>query len=116
MWRALGTMVIAGCAIGVVGLFVRGDQPQAAPVAEPRLPAAADGLIALSVEAGPHAQQITVIHPQREVMAVYHVDTTTGQIALRSVRSLRWDLLMTEFNAVNPTPRELESAYQSQAP
>ncbi|RMF95432.1 MAG: hypothetical protein D6741_11670 [Planctomycetota bacterium] len=116
MWRALGTLVIAGCVIGVAGLFVRGEQPQAAPPPEFSVPTASNGLIALSVDVGPHTQQITVIHPQREVMAVYHVDTTTGQIALRSVRSLRWDLLMTEFNVANPTPRELESAYQSQAP
>src|SRR5690348_16528053 len=57
-------------------------------------------MLALSAEAEGR-QQITVIDPKQKVMAVYHVDRTTGAISLRSVRNLQCDLQIEDFNSAN---------------
>jgi hypothetical protein len=68
-----------------------------------------DKLIAFSVPAGETRQQITLIDPAARSMSVYHIDTDTGAITLKSVRRFHWDLEMEEFNGVEPTPREIRS-------
>ncbi len=52
---------------------------------------------------------LTVIDPRQQAMGVYHIDLASGKIAPMSVRNIRWDLQMTEFNGVNPLPREIRS-------
>jgi hypothetical protein len=66
------------------------------------------GLIALSFDVEGR-QQVTVIDPGSRVMAVYHVDRTTGGLSLKSVRNVHWDLQIEEFNSANPTPREIRA-------
>jgi hypothetical protein len=56
-------------------------------------------------EGGPQA--VVVVDPGQRVLAVYHVDKTTGEIALRSVRNITWDLQMVEFNSGEPLPRDI---------
>lgn len=103
-------------ALGVV-LVVSAGFPAAiaAPEARPaRTSAAIDragpssDLIALSSEVDGR-QQVTLIDPRTRVIAVYHVDRATGGLALKSVRNIQWDLLIEEFNAANPTPREVRA-------
>ncbi|HOA51649.1 MAG: hypothetical protein WBH86_05145 [Thermogutta sp.] len=62
---------------------------------------------------GDNRQQIVIADPAQQSLAVYHVDLTTGRIALKSVRHVRYDLLMTEFNTDSPSPRELEALLKS---
>lgn len=52
-------------------------------------------------------QQLVVLDQSLRSLAVYHVDAT-GNVQLRSVRSLVWDLRMEEFNGQTPTPSELK--------
>ncbi|MFO0939268.1 MAG: hypothetical protein U0930_00730 [Pirellulales bacterium] len=52
-------------------------------------------------------QQLVVLDQNTRGLAVYHVDAT-GNLQLRSVRTLVWDLRMEEFNAQAPTPSELK--------
>ncbi len=66
-------------------------------------------LIAFSCQLGQGHQQITLIDPEARVMSVYHVDGATGEISLQSVRNVRWDLQMEEFNGASPSPREIRS-------
>jgi hypothetical protein len=66
--------------------------------------AGSGGLIALATPAGEHAQQVTVIDPEKHVLSVYHIDLVSGEIVLKSVRNIHWDLQMTEFNATAPAP------------
>jgi hypothetical protein len=66
-------------------------------------------MIALSFDAGGGRQHITLIDPRTAMMSVYGIDPTTGEIALRSVRNVRWDLQMDEYNGTNPSPREIRS-------
>jgi hypothetical protein len=72
-------------------------------------PGGTQGLIPLSVPLGEHRQQVTVLDPQMHVMAVYHVDGATGEIVLRSVRNIHWDLQMSEFNGKSPSPKEIHA-------
>ncbi len=65
-------------------------------------------LLALSMDVEGR-QQVTVVDPRRQVMAVYHIDRNTGAINLRSVRNVQWDLVMEDFNSGSPTPREIRS-------
>jgi len=39
--------------------------------------------------------------------ALYHVETATGALTLRSSRDLTWDLMVDEFNAQEPKPAAL---------
>jgi hypothetical protein len=103
-------------ALGVV-LVVSAGFPAAiaAPEARPARTSAANDragptsdLIALSSEVDGR-QQVTLIDPRARVIAVYHVDRATGGLALKSVRNIQWDLLIEEFNAANPTPREVRA-------
>lgn len=70
---------------------------------------AAKSMVALGFEqaSGPHT--VVVVDPQTQALSVYHVDRTTGAIALKSVRNVQWDLRIEEFNGANPTPREIRS-------
>lgn len=90
-------------------------QPAAQPVLPQRLPLAAAGdLMAFSSETGSGPAQITLIDVKARVMCVYHVDRTTGQIELKSVRNVHWDLLMEEFNGVSPLPSEIRKLLENQ--
>src|SRR5271156_6763162 len=60
--------------------------------------ASTGGLIALACPAGDHRQQLTVVDPNMKVVGVYHIDAATGDIVLKSVRNIHWDLQMVEFN------------------
>jgi hypothetical protein len=66
---------------------------------------------ALIVMSSPLAegQQLTVIDPATRVVCIYHVSAKTGEISLKSIRNITWDLRMTQFNGVNPLPEEIRS-------
>jgi len=66
-------------------------------------------LITLATPVGEDRQLLTVIDPRARVISVYHIELATGEIALKSVREIGWDLQMTEFNGVSPLPREIRS-------
>ncbi len=84
-----------------------------APAASPRAPGvhsgAAGGLIAMSSQTGDRRQQLMVVDPELRVVGVYHVDEATGEIVLKSVRNIHWDLQMVEFNGSSPSPREIRT-------
>ena len=61
------------------------------------------GLITLVATIGDH-QQLTVIDPETRTMSVYHIDSAKGEIELKSVRNIYYDLKMLEFNATSPLP------------
>ena len=108
----IGAVVSAGLVLAVWG---------AAP---DRNPAFADransvlsqegGLITLTAPAGDNRQMLTVIDPAKRVMSVYHVSLTTGQIELKSVRNINYDLEIMEFNGVSPLPRDIRTMLEQQ--
>lgn len=52
---------------------------------------------------------ITVVDPESKRIVVYHEDLATGQVKLLSCRNIQNDLLLDQFNAVSPTPSEIET-------
>ncbi len=71
--------------------------------------AAARDLMAFSSSAANGMNQVTLIDVEKRVMSVYHIGGDSGEIELKSVRNVRWDLLMEEFNGVRPLPREIRA-------
>jgi len=101
-------IVAAGLAIATWSTLA--GPPQAGPPRTSGLHAgASSGLIALTSSMGDHRQQLMVVDPELKVLGVYHVDGTTGEIVLKSVRNIHWDLQMMEFNGTSPTPREIRT-------
>ncbi len=67
------------------------------------------GLIALATDAGEGRQQVTVIDPQTHVLGVYHIQLSNGEVTLKSVRNIHWDLQMIEHNGTSPLPQEVRA-------
>ena len=44
---------------------------------------------------------------RRESWTVYHIGGDSGQIQLKSVRPLRWDMEMNGYNTGKPSPNEV---------
>ncbi|MCI0359122.1 MAG: hypothetical protein L0211_11645 [Planctomycetaceae bacterium] len=100
----LGMLVGLGVLVALTFGFPEASAQRAAPDR-----ATSSDLMALSFDAGDGRQQVTVIDPKSRVMAVYHVDRTTGALTLKSVRNIHWDLQIEDFNSANPTPREIRA-------
>jgi hypothetical protein len=62
--------------------------------------------IAASVDSAPHV--LTVVDPDLGSIAVYHVDKISGDIELRSVRKIEWDLVLEEYNGCKSSPHPAE--------
>lgn len=74
------------------------------------LPSLVDsGLFTQVTSEGGQPLTVTVVDPRQRAMAIYHVDRDSGEIALRSVRNLTWDLQMVEFNSGKPLPQDIRS-------
>lgn len=94
--------VVAGVLLASAGAVAAGAPPTAA--AKPEA-----SLIVMSAPLADGGQQLTVIDPGSRVMCIYHVGPKNGEITLKSVRNITWDLKMTQFNGVNPQPEEIRS-------
>lgn len=102
---AIGLALGLGLLIG--GFAVWPGQNLAAP--HP-LPGDGNGdLITQMIPAAENRQLMTVIDPRTQVLSVYHIHVNTGEVELKSVRSLRYDLQIEEFNGTSPLPREIRS-------
>jgi hypothetical protein len=104
-----GALVGAGLVMAAVGATP--DRSQRL-VARPRPDQAvqAEGqLIALSTTVNDKYQQLTVIDPKLRSMSVYHVELATGNIELRCVRNIHWDLQMECFNGNGLLPPEIRA-------
>lgn len=109
--RQTGLGALVGAVLVLLaGLLVTVRNPAAA---EPNGLPQGNELITFTSPAPENRQQVTVIDPRSHVMAVYHIDSATGVVALKSVRNIQWDLLMSEFNGVSPSPREIQSMLQN---
>jgi len=73
---------------------------------------AADPLWVSTTPLDGNRQLVMVIDQQTKVLAVYHVDTTTGMVTLRSTRTLGYDLQFEDFNATDPRPTALKKMLQ----
>ena len=53
--------------------------------------------------------QLTIVDPRLRVICVYQVDRSSGQLTLKSVRNVHWDMMMDEFNGMSPSPKEIRA-------
>ena len=99
--------------VGLVMAAVAVAEPRGNVYAQRGTPAAAatagTELIVVSTSVGEKCLMLTVVDPRRRVMSVYHIETATGKIALKSVRDIQWDLQITDLNNENPLPQEIRS-------
>jgi hypothetical protein len=122
MKRAILGLLVGACVVAVaVGFLDRRQEvmaqhpftqtaySQAAP--QPGTPVYGSGgeLIAVPSPMGDKGQLLTVIDPRQQTMGVYWIEAGTGKITLRSVRNIRFDLMMMDFNGDNPLPREIRA-------
>ncbi len=66
-------------------------------------------MIVVSTAVGEKGLLLTVVDPRRKAIGVYHIETATGKITLKSVRNIQWDLQITDLNNENPLPQEIRS-------
>jgi hypothetical protein len=105
-WTVMGALAGAGVVALVMALL---DQHAAAQAQRPTVvpqPVGGD-LIALPMPVGEKGQLLTVLDPRLQTIAVYWIEAGSGKIALRSVRNIRYDLQLLDFNSDNPLPREI---------
>jgi hypothetical protein len=57
---------------------------------------------------------LTIIDPAARRVAVYHLSRETGEIQLKSVRNIAWDLGMEYFNSGSPLPEEIRRGLERQ--
>lgn len=74
-----------------------------------QLPAADANLIAFSTVVGEQYQQLTVIDQKQRVVSIYHVELATGNVELKCVRAIHWDLQMMSYNGKGLLPHEIQS-------
>lgn len=67
----------------------------------------AGDMIALSTPTPQGRQLLTIVDAKQRTVAIYHVDEATGEITLRSVRQIEWDLKLSEFNSDSPLPGDI---------
>ena len=108
----LGALVGAGLAMAAVAAAPNrsediGQRPGAYEVAK-----AAGDLIALATVVGDRYQQVTVIDPKLRAMSVYHVELASGEVKLRCVRNIRWDLQVEYYNGKGLSPAEIRSMFE----
>ena len=104
-----GALAAVGFLVALVVAFDLGSTAFGQRGAAYQTPNAGAELIVVPATVGEKTQLLTVVDPRSQAMSVYHVDLATGKIALRSVRSLRWDLQMSYMNNENPLPQEIRT-------
>ena len=107
--------LVPGLACVVLTLIVVGVTSSSTPPAFGELklrPNARDqdgSLVAFDATSSEGLRQIVIIDSRKRAVSVYHVDGATGEISLRSVRNIQWDLELDEFSAGSPPIKEVRA-------
>jgi hypothetical protein len=108
-----GVFTVAILAGLVMGWLTTSSADAQRPVRELPRSLEDSALVALSTDVNDGRTQLTLIDPETRALVVYHIDKTSGEVSLRSVRNFHWDMQMDEFNGKNPLPREIRSLLQT---
>ncbi|NUQ62774.1 MAG: hypothetical protein HUU20_09805 [Pirellulales bacterium] len=109
----LGVLLGLGLVMAAAGLMPERGEAFAQRVPPYRTASAEGELIALSTTVGDKYQQLTVIDPKLKVLSVYHVDLASGNVELKCVRTIHWDLQMTYYNGKGPLPQDIQSLLEA---
>lgn len=101
-------LAVMAAAMGIAGLLSVCPPGSAQQI--PREESPAGDLLAFSVlgQDGKY-QQIAVIDSAKRVLAVYHVRLEDGKTELKSVRNIRWDLELEDFEGTGLLPRDIRA-------
>jgi hypothetical protein len=105
----LGALALVGC---VCAAWAAPGTVLPVPAARLTDRDASGDMMAFATTLGEDRQQITLIDPRTRVMSVYHVEPKSGEIVLKAVRNVTWDMQMTAFNGTSPLPQEIRSQLQ----
>ena len=100
-----GVVVLTACWMDCRG-EVLAQRPVPFSQSSPQ-PVAGGDLIAVPSPMTDKGQMLTVLDPRQQAIGVYWIEAGTGKISLRSVRNIRYDLMMSDFNSDAPLPREI---------
>ena len=67
-----------------------------------------EALIVSTVPIDSGRQMLLVINTETNILAVYHIETLSGEVSLRSTRALAYDLQLEDFNAEDPKPAAIK--------
>jgi hypothetical protein len=107
----LGLLIGAVLMVAAVAGFGQRSEVFAQRPQSPPAPGGSGDLMVVPIASGDKAtgQLLAVVEPRQQVMSVYRIDANTGKIALKSVRNLRYDLQMTNYNNEAPLPQEIQT-------
>ncbi|MFZ1935518.1 MAG: hypothetical protein WCB27_09675 [Thermoguttaceae bacterium] len=116
----LGTLVGVGLVMAAAAMAQQRGEAlplrgvAAVPTPAIPVPAAVTGteLIVVPTVLGDKVQMLTIIDPRQRVLGVYHIDTATGKISLKSVRNIHWDLQIDHLNTDEPLPQQIRSMWE----
>ena len=105
----VGALLVVGLTAAVVA--VRPEGPEAfGERMEPYPPNASESrYIAFSTTVEDEYEQLTVIDPAKQVILVYHVELSSGNVELCCVRNIESDLQLDYYNGKSPFPPEIRS-------
>ena len=106
----VGAVLIAGLVIAATA-GRSASEPAYGPLADPSRVQSGELITHVTATDG-QPQVVTVVDPRQRVLAIYHVDRSTGQITFKSSRNITWDLQMIEHNSGDPLPQDVRSALQ----
>lgn len=109
----IAVLLAAAVVVVVCGVTIGRENAYAQRYAGPSGRVQDGELIAFTSDSAEGVQQLIVIDPKTHVLSVYHVPRSTGQVTLKSVRNIHWDLQMDEFNGEAPSPTEIRSLLKS---
>lgn len=102
-------VALASAAVAWLAVASFDDSGRASAQRATTLPEATGGLIALPTTLADGRQMLTIVDPRTRVLSVYQIDPAKGEIALKGVRNIHWDLQIDEYNGVSPLPAEIRS-------
>lgn len=97
----------------VAWMVTDGRAPAGGPVGASRDAKAQGTWIVLSEAVADGVHQVVIVDRATEKMAVYHIGNK-GEISLKGVRNLAWDLQLDQFNGARPTPEEIRAMLPAQ--
>ena len=104
VWNAVAGTLLLGC-LSLVSLRDMTDNQSQ----KTNTFVSQDGIIALHLEGSEASDAVALLDTKLRVMSIYHVERQSGEVHLKSVRNVTWDLQLDEYNGVSPSPKEIKS-------
>ena len=71
------------------------------------------GILVVPLASNDTGQNLAIVDSLNRVMGIYAVDQASGRIRLTSIRRFRWDLMLDEYNSMEPTAKEIRALIEN---